>query len=86
MFGWLKFVGLAGNFASLPPRFYASVALERERERAELTKYDEDGESEVRSERIGERERGGIAGREGEIVAVAVTLHRGILIRVGGRV
>lgn len=61
-------------------------ARERERETAELTKYDEDGESEVRSERIGERERGGIAGREGEIVAVAVTLHRGILIRVGGRV
>lgn len=43
MFGWLKFVGLAGNFASLPPRFYASVALACT-ERADLTKYDEDGQ------------------------------------------
>lgn len=35
MFGWLKFVGLAGNFAPLPPLLCSSMREERRRHRGE---------------------------------------------------
>lgn len=89
MFGWLKFVGLAGNFAPLPPLLCSAVHGVTEGERGVERAGQKD------REKAGGRRRTKTArgpGDEGEIervreiVAVAVTLHRGILIRVGGRV
>lgn len=93
MFGWLKFVGLAGNFAPLPSCCNRLCDARRERERKHT--YIHNIEARIHIYTRGcEREREGCCDTfctEGEArrrtpgvgVRHRAMLHRGILIRVG---